>query len=225
MGKWWRRRSDATGTRPVSILEQSVALHEGVAYASNAVTTTETVELGGIDVRSGAVAIGDVAWGDIEPMLRVAVPRGRHRVVLTRFDDVWPDGSHHWVNAAASLLIDGAERGDRAVLRDASGQAEDASGTHVIGIDRGVCVFADVADVERLMADEGAYDRFAYDDMARSAHDVVMEIPTGGSMAVAGAGLGDGAYAVFGEYDGAGRLAAIHVNFGILTRDDLSGIG
>jgi hypothetical protein len=38
-------------------------------------------------------------------------------------------------------------------------------------------------------------------------------------------GLGDGRYPVFGDYDDHGDLLAVHVNFALVTRDDLAGVG
>jgi hypothetical protein len=181
--------------------------------------------IGDLPVPSGRLAIGDVG-----PSVIVIVPPGVLRVAVTR----WEEAAAGWGPRAShlSLLVPGRTevRRDRLTreqivptLRRDPGRALQRSEplTVTLSVDSGYC----------WCVDEDGFNRYLHDKARARTPDCLRR--QGGADGVAAAiepltdglepplaafctsGIGDGEYRLFGGFDADGRLAAVHIDFGL----------
>ena len=225
--RFWRRQagdepggeSDTEGQ-----LRQMVPMEARIAYTSSSQVRTQVVEVGTVRVPSGSVAVGDPGLGG-GYLLMVPVPAGSHRVYGTTFEHVYDDGRRKTFTGAVSLVLAEGERVSREILREASGGNDrPEEELHWVSVDTGACGFADAAAITAALESD-RWDDFMYREMASIRLPWVATLPAGGDLVAVESGLGDGGYPVFGDYDARGALLAVHVNFALVTQDDLAGIG
>lgn len=220
---WRQRRAKARET--AALLEQVVPLHTGTAYTSDYRVTTTVTDIGTVDVPSGEVAVGDLSFGVLNSLVRVPVPPGRHAVRATTFDHTYEEGTERTFTGIVSLVVATGERHSREILRESKGDdRREPEELHFVSIDAGACGFADAERAAAAFADGEAYDAFAFEVLARMPLPWVTTFPGGGDLVAVESGLGDDGYPVFADYARDGALLAIHVNFGLISRDDLAGV-
>lgn len=235
----------------IDYLAQSAVLHTGSAYASDRAVDTSIHRVGTVETPSGVLALGDITWEDMALMRQVRVPVGTHEVLVSRFELTYGNGATGWINATTTVLInpsndrtdssgealarnyltDGRERsGIREGDVIGAWRRDPSDGLHTIGIERGICTFIDAATAAKAVEAVAAtrkrtgIEQVPVWDDPDTFDEGPLALPDSSPGVNVTAGMGDGGYTCFADYAPDGTLTAIHINFHIVTRDDLSGI-
>ena len=201
------------------------------------------VKCGKLKVSSGKLVCCDPFSGmDKTGNPYIDIPRGDHEVVVTvaTLNPEKPYKSYR--NAYASLIIDETltetKRKDLLPFLAGGVPAAELEGddVYVFEVDAGTACFVDAQAVEEGMPEEYEwYNLFDNDtddgcwfdllDDSDHIHEGIanVRLPEAGdnsNLIMFQSGWGDGVYSIVGGYDDQDRLAAIHIDFGILPDED-----
>jgi hypothetical protein len=166
----------------------------------------------------------------------VLVPPGRYRVTVTLADvSAALDRSHIREAYATVRLADGQDTYRRALALARDGEPRpELTGDNFIGflVDAGTACFVDELAVATCMPESDDWYNDVFDnarddcwfktmDNPNHIRDGLANVPLplarqGENIVIIHSGWGDGTYPVVGSFDDAGRLLAVHIDFGVI---------
>ncbi|MEL4505520.1 DUF4241 domain-containing protein [Luteococcus sp. H138] len=196
------------------------ALGEGPArlLGDDGPARLRTEFMGTLELRNGWLACVDPYTMDSQ--VELEIPAGEHEVYVTVADVSEGQDGSHCRNSALSLLL--APLDEVRTSTASLGTLLDEDGdVQAVGVDAGVAAMMEHSTFRALHESERDHEEaterwLELSESSVSAVDGFIDDVRGAGVVGAGAGWGDGGYAVVRAFDANGRLLAVHLDFEVI---------